>query len=532
LSVQPSGKPAGSVLVAGAGPVGLVLASELARRGVAVRVVDAAQAPSQPPQSRAVLIWPRTLELLRGIGAAQQLAAIGHRLDAIAYRSDGRLLGRVRVGRLPDTPYPYALTLPQYATEQVLLESLQACGGRVERGTVVEKVTMGAVSTRADVLLRHADGTAEHVTPAWVVGADGAHSAIRKELGIAFEDDSVDVTFGIADAPVTGPVERDTLHYCYTPDGAIGVVPLPGGLFRIAVSIPHRDPADPPPASVFADALRRLAPGLGHLGEPQWTGSFRVRCRIAKSFRHGRVFLAGDAAHVISPAGGQGMNLGIQDAVNLGWKLAAVSRSTMPPDILDTYQTERRAAARRVAAATAAQTRWGMLQSRPRIAARDALVRAAAATGVLQRVVAPLMAQTDVRYATSQVPALRTARLQAGMRLPVFGAPSHEAGSLPVAPGEPALAADGFTVLTSHAPEALMAALAEQATVVTAVGPGAPATVRRALGRKAVIVTIRPDGHIAFVAPGSAAGVAATRAFLATQLNPGTLTAAPAKPVP
>lgn len=529
MSAQPSGKPAASVLVAGAGPVGLVLASELAGRGVAVRVVDAAQAPGQPPQSRAVLIWPRTLELLRGIGAAQQLTAIGHQLDAIAYRSNGRLLGRVRIGRLPDTPYPYALTLPQYTTEQVLLERLHACGGQVERGTTVERVTPDAGDNPVEVLLRHADGTAEHTTVDWLVGADGAHSVIRKELGIGFEGDSVDVTFGIADAPVTGPVERDTLHYCYTPDGAIGVVPLPDGLFRIAVSIPHRDPADPPPASVFATALRRLAPGLGDLEEPQWTGSFRVRCRIARSFRRGRVFLAGDAAHVISPAGGQGMNLGIQDAVNLGWKLAAVSRSAMSPDILDTYQTERRAAAQRVAAVTAAQTRWGMLQSRPRIAARDALVRAAAATGVLQRVVAPLMAQTDVRYAdaTSRAPALRRARPQVGMRLPVFAAPSHEAGSPPLVGGTPALAADGFTVLTSHEPEALAAALAGKATVVTAAGSGAPAAVRQALGREAVIVTLRPDGHVAFVAPGSAVGVAATRAFLATQLNTGTMTAAP-----
>ncbi len=310
---------------------------------------------------------------------------------------------------------------------------------------------MAAGDTQVAVLLRHPNGTAEHATIDWLVGADGAHSTVREELGIAFDGDSVDVTFGIADAPVLGPVARDTLHYCYTADGALGVVPLPDEVFRIAVSIPHRDPADPPPADVFAQALRRHAPGFGELGEPRWTGSFRVRCRIAESFRRGRAFLAGDAAHVISPAGGQGMNLGIQDAVNLGWKLAGVTRATLSPGILGTYETERRAAAQRVAAATAAQTRWGMLRGRPRIAARDALVRVAAASGALQRVVGPLMAQTDVRYGTpageGSLPALRPPRLRVGMRLPVFAAQARDAGTVSASAG-PTLVADRFTVLS------------------------------------------------------------------------------------
>lgn len=390
----------GRVLVSGAGPVGMTLACELLRRDIPVRLVDAADAPAGAPQSRAVLLWPRTLELLDGIGAAEPLLEAGHRLGSIAYRSNGRVVGRVRLDRVTGVRYPFAVTLPQYETERILRDCLTARGGHVERGTAVEDVIVPDGSSGvsggagAAVLLRRADGAGEQAAADWLVAADGAHSTVRKALGIPFEGDSVDVTFGIADAPVEGPVARDTLHYCYTADGALGVVPLPDGLFRVAVSIPHRDPADPPPFPVFERALARRAPGFGALGEPRWTGSFRVRCRIARSFRQGRVFLAGDAAHVISPAGGQGMNLGLHDAADLGPRLAGVIRAGQSADTLDGYHAVRHAAARRVSAATAAQTRWGMIQGRAGMAARDSLVRITAVTGLLQKTAGPVMAST------------------------------------------------------------------------------------------------------------------------------------------
>lgn len=382
----------GRVLVSGGGPVGMALACELLRRDVPVRLVDAADAPGAAPVSRAVLLWPRTLEILHGIGAAEPLLEAGHRLGSIAYRSNGHVLGRVRLDRVAGVRYPFAVTLPQYETERILRERLIAHGGQIERGTAVEDVAAGGAG--AEVLLRRADGTSEQAAVGWLVAADGAHSTVRKALGVSFEGDSADVTFAIADAPVAGPVARDTLHYCYTADGALGIVPLPDEMFRIAVSIPHRDPADPPQFPVFERALARRAPGFGSLGEPRWTGSFRVRCRIARSFRQGRAFLAGDAAHVISPAGGQGMNLGLHDAADLGPRLAGVIRRSHSADTLNGYHAVRHAAAQRVSAATAAQTRWGMIQGRTGMAARDSLVRIAAVTGLLQKAAGPVMAST------------------------------------------------------------------------------------------------------------------------------------------
>ncbi len=489
------------VLIVGAGPVGLVLACDLLRQGVPVRVVDRSEHPSTAPRSRAVLIWPRTLELLRGIGLAVPLVAAGHRLTGIGYQSRGRLLGRVRLDQLSDTPYPFVITLPQYETERLLLDRLSELGGVVERGVTLQSLRAGHGTQHA--VLQHADGTLEELTVPWLVGADGAHSRVRRELGIGFEGDTVDVTFGIADVPIAGPVPRDTLHYCYSADGALGVVPLPDGLFRVAISIPHRDETDPPPArEVFQHALEQRAAGFGTLGEPRWTGSFRVRCRVAESFRRGGCFLAGDAAHIISPAGGQGMNYGIQDAVNLAWKLGGVIRGTLAEPILDSYEQERSAAVHKVARTTATQTRLGMIQRGPRLAGRDLAVRLAAGTGLLQRVVAPLMAQTGIGYGTSQH--------GVGARLPFFAAG-------PDLPETIALAQDSFTILLlpgGRKPIHIASAfqhLGGRAAVRERAGT---AVWGRFPGRKGAILTVRPDGHVAYTAEYSLAGLTATSAFL------------------
>ncbi|MFJ4674527.1 FAD-dependent monooxygenase [Kitasatospora sp. NPDC088783] len=521
-------RPVGSseVLIVGAGPVGVALGCDLLQRGVRVRLVDSAAAPAPAPRSRAVLVWPRTLELLRGIGVAERLAATGHRLTGIGYRSEGRLLGRAAVDRIADTPYPFAATLPQYETERLLLERLAELGGTVERGVVLEDLRQDARGVTAR--LRHPDGNEEQAHARWLVGADGAHSSVRKQLGIGFDGDTVDVTFGIADAPIDGPAARDTLHYCYTADGALGVVPLPDGLFRVAISIPHRDPAEPPPAGVFAEALRRRAPGLGELGEPRWTGSFRVRCRIADRFRDGNCFLAGDAAHIISPAGGQGMNYGLQDAFNLGWKLAGVLRGTLDAAVLDSYHRERHAAVARVAAVTAAQTRWGMIAGGPRRVLRDTLVRGAALGGLLRRRIAPMMAQTDVSYAADGLRRARPGHPRPGDRLPVFAPEAPEApealggpAAAATAPADPALDRDGFTVLVrrpsgpsgpagpgDRGSAAVAAALVGRPAVVRTVDDTASATLLRALGPRPVLVALRPDGHVQYVAPATRSGLA------------------------
>jgi hypothetical protein len=189
--------------------------------------------------------------------------------------------------------------------------------------------------------LTHADGTVERVAADWVVGADGARSAVREHLGMDFPADSGEILFAIGDAQVGGQV-RDELVYAYRRDGALGVAPLADGAFRIAFSVPSWDDGEAPPRELFQRMVDRLAPTPGEVGELRWSTVFRAQRRTARTFRAGRVFLAGDAAHTHPPTGGLGLNTSVQDAYNLGWKLAAVLASRAPAALLETYEEERR----------------------------------------------------------------------------------------------------------------------------------------------------------------------------------------------
>jgi 2-polyprenyl-6-methoxyphenol hydroxylase-like FAD-dependent oxidoreductase len=489
-----SRRPDRPVLIVGAGPVGLVLACELLQRDVPVRVVD--QATGFSAQSRAVLVWPRILELLRRIRVAEQVVDAGHRLDGVGYYSEGRLLGTAALNRLTDTPYPFGLTLPQNDTERILRDRLAELGGKVERG--VQLVDVVDERQRMSVLLRHPDGRDELTETDWLVGADGAHSTVRGRLGIGFEGSTVDVTFAITDAPIDGPVRRDLLQYLYSRNGALGVIPLPGGLFRIATSVPPHEHGWLPEREVFQRAIDTRAGGIGTVGEPAWTAAFAVRTRIATQFRQGRCLLAGDAAHIISPAGGQGMNTGIQDAVAIGWRLASVIEGNAPIEILDDYARQRRAAAIRVAKTTALQTKWGLYGNQLAIAARDATFRVAHRAGLVQRFVAPLMAQTDISYAPGQGPRWRRA-LRAGDRFPLAW-PETAVDSIGLARDTTTLArwpGRRPTVYRRH-----MAADPGQHVVdLAALPPAVFARLAAVLPAGPAVFLIQPDGHIADIIP-------------------------------
>jgi 2-polyprenyl-6-methoxyphenol hydroxylase-like FAD-dependent oxidoreductase len=470
------------VLVVGAGPVGLVLAADLVRQGVAVRIVD--EATGDTPHSRAIVMWARTLELLRRLGVVDRLDARGHRLDAVSFYSGGRRLGAVDLCRLPDTPYPFALTIPQTSTEQVLRERLTELGGAVERGVALTRLeTTGA--DRPVATLRHPDGTVERVAADWVVGADGARSAVREHLGIDFPAESREILFAIGDAPVSGQV-RDELVYAYRRDGALGVAPLADGAFRIAFSVPSWPEGQTAPRELFQRMVDRLAPNPGQVGELRWSTVFRAQRRTAATFRAGRCFLAGDAAHVFSAAGAQGMNTGIQDAVNLSWRLGGVIRGTLDAEVLDAYTNERRPAVARVSVNTQRQTVWGLLRTRRSIAVRDVLVRLAHRSGVLQRFGAPLMSQTDVDYGPPRPLWHRAPR--AGTRFPAFTRQPAGTAQDPAA-AWPVVDPDSFTLLVP----------ARRAVVTTEVAVHEVPGWRRRFGRRHAAVLLRPDGHVAAV---------------------------------
>ncbi|GAA2244632.1 FAD-dependent monooxygenase [Streptomyces amakusaensis] len=493
------------VLVVGAGPVGLVLASELLSHGVPVRLVDGTP-PGSSLHSRAIVVWPRSLELLGRIDAAEPLAEAGNRLDAVSYYSRKRPLGSVEMSRLTDTPYPFGLVIPQDRTEGVIRERLVELGGRVEQGSVTGLDNTGP---RPLVTVERPDGRTEEIEADWVVGADGAHSAVRTLSGIEFLGSGEDVLFAIGDGPIEGNLHDNELLYCYTRGGALGFAPFGGGQFRLAVSVPGWTEDHAPPRELFQRVMDERAPRPGQIGPLKWTTIFRARRRVAETLRDGRVFLAGDAGHLFSAAGAQGMNTGIQDAVNLGWKLAGVIRGTLEPGILDTYDTERRLAAERVVLTTAKQTSWGLLRRRREIAVRDTLVRAARRTGVLQRFGAPLMAQHDVTYRPAEslrqtLPGV-TRGAGAGDRLPVFS--RHTGPKETPEPGQgrwPTIDARSPTVLLwagqrqdgtwVRQRDALRESLPDTFPVRDISGwPGfAPL-----LGKEPKAVLVRPDGHIA-----------------------------------
>ncbi|MFG3553431.1 FAD-dependent monooxygenase [Micromonospora sp. NPDC047557] len=483
-----------TVLVVGAGPVGLVLACDLLQQGIPVRLVDAERQAT--PHSRANVLWPRNLELLHRIGVTDDLLARGHRIRGTRYFSQRRPLGEVSLRRLGDTPYPFALMIAQSTTEEVLRDRLAALGGRIDRG--VRLVDIDPSGGLPRVKLEHPDGTVEERTFEWLVGADGAHSAVRKRLGIGFSGEPVDVTFAIADAGVRTDLPDDLSYYFYSDRGGLALGPLGGGLFRLATTVPHQpEDAAAPGRDLFQSVVDERMPGVNVVGDLVWSTTFRVRCRIAETFRAGRCLLAGDAAHIVSPAGGQGMNTGIQDAVNLGWRLGAVVRGRSPEEALDAYEKERRTAAHRVAATTAVQTRFAIAgRSRLRLAARDTVARLAHRTGVLQRYLAPQLSQLDVSYGEPRPLVRRGGPARPGERLPVLPGPGPAALDGPW----PLVARDDFTVVVwrgDTSPPGL-----PDGTSVVRTGPGAVTRqLAEALGRQPVLAVIRPDGHLLGSAP-------------------------------
>ncbi|HEX3781640.1 MAG TPA: FAD-dependent monooxygenase [Pseudonocardiaceae bacterium] len=501
------------VLIVGAGPVGLVLACELRQQGIEVRVIDRRERyeGAGSSQSRAILIWPRILEQLRRIGVSDRMVAQGHVLPSVSYFSTGRLRGTVHIDRLADSAYPCILTLAQNDTEAILLARLRELGGTVETGT--ELTEIHDPDAHPTAVLKHADGRTETVRPTWLVGADGPGSSTRRLLDIEFTTDPIDVTYGIGDFPIDGEVPNSVQYY-YSRNGIGVIVPLRDGMYRIAGNIPHREPGDlRPPAAMYQSMLDQRTKLPIRLGEPAWTNSFRPRCGVVRQYRRGRCFLAGDAAHVVSPAGGQGMNIGLQDAVELGWKLGGVLRGRFNESILDTYEPERTSAARRVADTSAAQIRFGAARTLRRILVRDTLFASADRIGLLQRRFAPLLAQTDFTYGTEPSGSLFWGvrkPAQVGDRLPVFAPPT-------VAAGLPSLDLHDYTILCwqgglSNAqwkPLAaqLTTAFAAHGTVHDLSGAigRAGSAIRELLGGSAAVLAVRPDGHIACrVAPHAA----------------------------
>jgi 2-polyprenyl-6-methoxyphenol hydroxylase-like FAD-dependent oxidoreductase len=325
------------VLVVGAGPTGLTMACVLAMHGVPCRVIDRGDARSST--SKAIAVQPRSLEVWESLGVLDAALAIGRRLHGANVYSGGKRLVHVGFDGV-DCPFPFILSLPQAESERVLERHLETLGIRVERRTRL--VSMSQVDDGVIATLDTPQGEARMLTR-WLIGCDGAHSTVRKLLEVPFEGTKSEEAFVLGDVAIDWALPNDEVHAFFSPDGILAAIPLPGEhRWRIVadVSSSGEVPAAPDLARLEAIAAARSSVPL-RLSDMGWTSGFCIHRRIVPSYRHGAIFLAGDAAHVHSPAGGQGMNTGMQDAWNLGWKLALVHKGAGRPSLLDSYSVER-----------------------------------------------------------------------------------------------------------------------------------------------------------------------------------------------
>ncbi|MEW9555502.1 FAD-dependent oxidoreductase [Nonomuraea sp. NPDC050783] len=328
------------VLIVGAGPVGLTAAIVLKQLGHDVTIVDAQAEGANT--SRAAVVHAHTVELLERYGVAAPLAERGVHTPVFAIRDRDRLLIPVPFGALP-SPYPYTLMISQADTEALLLARFKELGGEVTRPLALT----GVKQDREGVTATFGEGP--EIRAGYLIGADGIHSTVREQAGIGFSGGTYAESFTLADVRLSGGVPRNEVILYFSPAGLVVVAPLPGGLHRIVATVDEA-PREPDVAFVqglLASRGPEAEPAVVH--EVVWGSRFRVHHRIADSFRDGRIFIAGDAAHVHSPAGGQGMNLGIEDAVTIGELLGRVLDGA-PAGLLDTYADLRRPVAQKVVA--------------------------------------------------------------------------------------------------------------------------------------------------------------------------------------
>jgi 2-polyprenyl-6-methoxyphenol hydroxylase-like FAD-dependent oxidoreductase len=407
------------VLIVGAGPTGLWLALWLTRLGIRVRIVDRAAEPGTT--SRALAVHARTMEFGNQIGIAQALVAAGVEVDALNFWAGGRRAARVPIRRIGqgDSPFPFPLILPQDVHERLLIKHLEDIGVKVERSIEVTRVEQDEQRVRA-VLTR--DGAEEIVEAAYIAGCDGASSTVREQLGIGFPGGTYSGVFYVADVDASGPVVDGSVHVDIEDQDFAIVFPLKAGE-RVRLVGLLRDGADLDREMSFDDVRGRAIAHLQlHVAAVRWFSTYRVHHRVADRFRSGRIFLLGDAAHIHSPVGGQGMNTGIGDAVNLSWKLAAVLRERADASLLDTYEPERIAFARRLVATTdrafTVVTASGALARIVRTRLMPALAPRLAQLAIIRRLIFRTVSQIRIEYRHGELSAGHAGGVHGGDRLP------------------------------------------------------------------------------------------------------------------
>ena len=481
-----------NVLISGAGPIGLTMANELARYGIAVRIVD--KSAARTDKSKALVLWSRTLELLDHGGYVEPFLKAGMQAHG-AQLSDGKnIVARIRLDGI-DTPYPYALMIAQSETERVLEEQLAKRGVKVERSVSMEAFAEKGAGIEAT--LRKADGTSETVQADWLLGCDGAHSTTRHGLGLTFEGTTQDSDWYLADVHIAGLEPQDRLHIFWHRDGILAFFPITPGRWRVIADLGPATGSghhpDPTLEEIQAMITHRGTAGI-IVKDPVWLAAFRINERKVKQYSRGRIFLAGDAAHIHSPAGGQGMNTGMQDAFNLSWKLNLVINGIAKPSLLDSYSTERSAVGDMVLRNAGRLTDAAVTRNPAIQGLRNTIVKFALGFPQLAHIVADQMSELDIAYPDSP--------------LSVAGAP-HAHGIKPGVRWPERLPADTTkSRFIALGPADVVAGLAAKFPTLVE----ASSTSKRADPRDLTLV--RPDGYVGFAA--AASDRAGAEAYLRT----------------
>jgi len=466
------------VLVVGAGPVGLTLANELARHGIAVRVVD--KAPSRTDKSKALVLWSRTLELLDDAGYAAPFLPAGFAAHGAQISNGKDIVARVTFDSV-DSRFAYALMIPQSETERILEEQLARHGVSVERS--VEMTGFADEGTSVEAILKRPDGTSETVAADWLVGCDGAHSAVRHGLDFTFDGNTLESNWVLADGHLKGLEPHDRLHIFWHRDGILAFFPIVGDRWRVVADLglaeANAHQADPTLAEVNALLARRGSAALV-MSDPIWLAAFRINERKVRDYRKGRVFLAGDAAHIHSPAGGQGMNTGMQDAFNLAWKLALVIKGSARPGLLDSYSPERTAVGERVLRNAGRLTELATLRNPVLQGIRNTVARFATGFPFVQHKMANQLTEMDIGYPESPL----TVRDGDAGHGPKAG--ERWSGKLPAGAG-------GMKFVAAGPADVTAALAAKFPQLVIAAG---------ATGAHDGLRLIRPDGYVGFAGAG------------------------------
>jgi 2-polyprenyl-6-methoxyphenol hydroxylase-like FAD-dependent oxidoreductase len=480
------------VLIAGAGPVGLTMAVELARYGLSVRLID--KNTGRTDKSKALVLWARTLELTERMGTdcTRRFIEAGLQVEGANILSGRAEIARVEMTHI-ESPYKFVLMIPQSDTERLLEEHLETFGLKAERQVELKQSQSNADGVSCTLL--HSDGREETTEASWLIGCDGAHSTVRRQLGLEFHGSTLLSDWILADLHLSGVQGAPAINIFWHAQGVLALFPLHETRYRVIADIGESSGAigeGNRPAPTLEEVQRILdlrGPGGIRASDPVWLSSFSINERKVSDYRSGRIFLAGDAAHIHSPAGGQGMNTGMQDACNLAWKLALVARDICAPEpLLSSYSTERSAIAKLVLEATGKATALSVMKGGIKQSIRNHIAGLIFGLAPFKHTMANLLSEVTVGYSDSPLNA-KSAHLHGGPE------PGQRA---PIREGEPAVGSGNtprFALFSEDTPTS-RSLLAKYPELVEP-------SPRKAYVDGGMWI-VRPDGYVALAAKGNA----------------------------